>query len=168
MAAGFAQLHSTMDAELEKYRSLLSLARRKADLLTSRAPVAEIEGVVEAETSLITEIARAERIRLSIMHEITVGLGLAPTATLAEVATAAGGSESQSLASVGTATVQVLKELRDVNRLNDALLSQELALINFSLDLYTNRGSVHPGTYSYAGEAQRSPGAGSVILDAKA
>jgi flagellar biosynthesis/type III secretory pathway chaperone len=157
-----------MDAELEKYRSLLNLARRKADLLTSRAPVAEIEGVVEAEASLVAEIVRVEQTRLAVMHELTAGLGLAPKATLADVATAAGGTESKSLTSVGTSTVRVLKELRDVNRLNEALLSQELALIDFSLDLYTNRGADHPGTYSFAGEAQRSPGASSVILDAKA
>lgn len=168
MAVGFEKLLSIMDQELVKYQSLLALARRKADLLSSRAPVSQVEEIVEAEAALVADIVRQEQIRLAVMRELTTGLGLKPNATLLDVAEATGGETSETLTGVGDATVKLLKELREVNRFNEALLSQELAWVNFSLDLYTNRDAGNPGTYSHAGRALQSPGSNSVLLDARA
>jgi flagellar biosynthesis/type III secretory pathway chaperone len=76
------------------------------------------------------------------------------------------GDLSTQLSRATASITATLSELKTVNRLNAALLSQELSLINFSLDLLTNAGG--RATYSNpAGAAPVTAGL-SALLDARA
>lgn len=163
-----ALLH-LLDEEAARYRLLLELARRKADLLSSRAAVAEIEAVAGEEAALIQELLPLERERLTVMRRLAASLeDKLPQLTVSALCARLPEPLSDRLARATATLSATLSGLKTVNRLNAALLRQELALVNFSLDLLTNAAR-RPTYANPAGSLQ--PGARtacSALLDARA
>lgn len=167
MTDNVTALLQLLDEEAGKYSVLLKLARRKADLLSSRADVAEIEAVAGQEAKLLDEVLALERERLSVMHRLAAALeDKVPQLTVSALCARLPGGLSNRLSRVVASFNATLGELKTVNRLNAALLRQELALVNFSLDLLTNA----PGRVTYDNPAGVSTtgGACSALLDARA
>ncbi len=157
-----------LDEEAARYALLLELARRKADLLSSRADVAELEAVANQEAGLLDEVLPLERDRLAVMRRLAAALeNKLPHLTVSALCARLPGELSDRLNRATASLTATLAELKAVNRLNAALLRQELALVNFSLDLLTNA----PGRVTYANPAGATPSGGigcSALLDARA
>ncbi|MDI6869869.1 MAG: flagellar protein FlgN [Bacillota bacterium] len=166
MTEDVATLLRLLDEEAARYTMLLQLARRKADLLSSRADAAEIEAVANEEASLIDEVLPLERDRLAVMRRLAASLeDKVPQLTVSALCARLPGDVSHRLSRATASLSATLEELRTVNRLNAALLQQELALVNFSLDLLTNTA----GRGTYANPAGTPPAGGCpAFLDARA
>lgn len=168
MTDNVTALLQLLDEEAAQYSALLNLARRKADLLSSRADVAEVEAVAGQEAKLLSELLVLERERLAVMHRLASDLeDKVPQLTVSALCARLPGDLSHRLSRVMASLNATLGELKTVNRLNAALLRQELALVNFSLDLLTNAsGQV---TYANPAGVPAAGGAGcSALLDARA
>jgi flagellar biosynthesis/type III secretory pathway chaperone len=161
-------LLTLLDEEAVRYRALLELARRKADLLSSRAPVAEIEALADREADLINQILPLERERLVVMRRLAAAVeDRMPQLTVSALCARLPEQVSDRLSRATASLTATLAQLKDLNRLNAALLRQELALVNFSLDLLTNAAR----RITYTNPASAAPAGGvpmSALLDARA
>lgn len=168
MTDNITALLRLLDEEAARYDLLLNLARRKADLLSSRADVGEIEAVAGEEAKLVDEVLSLERDRLSVMRQVAVALGdKVPQLTVSALCARLSGDLSERLSRAVASLTGTLSELKTVNRLNAALLRQELALVNFSLDLLTNASA--RVTYANPTTVPPAKGAGlAALLDARA
>ncbi|MGE5553706.1 MAG: flagellar protein FlgN [Betaproteobacteria bacterium] len=157
-----------LDEEVARYASLLKLARRKADLLSSRADVAEVEAVAKQEANLLDEVLPLERDRLAVMRRLAATLeAKLPQLTVSALCARLPGELSSRLNRAAASLCATLEELKTVNRLNAALLRQELALVNFSLDLLTNTAG--RGIYNNPADGGPVRRAGcAALLDARA
>ncbi|HHW13573.1 MAG TPA: flagellar protein FlgN [Firmicutes bacterium] len=168
MQEDVALLQRLLTEEAARYTSLLGLARRKADLLSSRASVSEVEDVAGQEARVLDELARLERDRMKAMGRLAEAFGLpAPALTVSALCARLPGELAEPLSRLAGALSSTLAELKAVNGLNAGLLRQELALVSFSLDLLTNA----PGraTYQNPAGASGAGGTGSAaLLDARA
>lgn len=139
MTEEIAALLRLLDEEAAQYVLLLTLARRKADLLSSRAPVEDVENVASQEAQLVNELLPLERDRVEVMRRLAAKLGdKLPQLTVSALCNRLSSDWSDRLGRAMTSLSLTLSELKTVNRLNAALLKQELALVNFSLDVLTN------------------------------
>jgi flagellar biosynthesis/type III secretory pathway chaperone len=168
MSEDVSALLRLLDEEAARYARLLELARRKADLLSSRADAAELEAVAGREVGLLDEILPLERDRVAVMRRLAAALeDRLPALTVSALCARLPGDLSDRLNRATAALAATLAELKTVNHLNAALLRQELALVNFSLDLLTNAA----GRGTYANPADGAPGrgaGGAALLDARA
>jgi flagellar biosynthesis/type III secretory pathway chaperone len=168
MTEDTATLLRLLDEEAARYSMLLELARRKADLLSSRAPVAELERLAGREAELINQILPLERERLVVMRRLAASVeDRMPQLTVSALCARLPQPASTHLSRATAALSATLSELKNLNRLNSALLRQELALVNFSLDVLTNAA----GRITYANPASAAPAGGvpmSALLDARA
>lgn len=168
MTEDITALLRLLDEEAAQYSLLLAVARRKADLLSSRAPVEDVESVTGQEARLINELLPLERDRVEVMRRLATELGdKLPQLTVSALCARLSGDWPDRLGRAMTCLSSTLAELKTVNRLNAALLKQELALVNFSLDVLTNAS----GRAIYANPATGTGPAGGLgcaaLLDAR-
>ncbi|MGE5507751.1 MAG: flagellar protein FlgN [Chitinophagales bacterium] len=156
-----------LDEEAVRYTALLEMARRKADLLSSRGSVTEIQALAGREARFVEEVVGLERERVSLMRRIASAFeGKLPQLTVSALCDRLPGDLSTQLSRAAASITATLTELKTVNRLNAALLKQELSLISFSFDLLTNAGA--RATYSNPAVAQPANPRLSALLDARA
>lgn len=161
-------LQRLLSEEAAGYASLLGLARHKADLLSSRAGVSEVEAVAAREARVLDELSRLEQERARVMDRLSETLGLpAADLTVSALCARLPGESAESLAQLAGTLSATLADLKAVNGLNAGLLRQELALVSFSLELLTNAPAraiyQNPAGASGAGRAGSA-----ALLDARA
>jgi len=145
-----------LEQQLEVYRRLLELGRRKQRVLMD-GNVDELDAVVSAEALLIERASELESMRLSMQEKVAAALGLrGGDVTLAQLVEASEGSEAERLYRTGMAVRDVLHELGRVNELNAQLLKQSLAFVRYSLRVmglegggYDRRGQPTSPVVSY-------------------
>lgn len=160
-------LTAILDEEITIYRELLQLAKNKQKTLLDEArELQTIEAINAREVQLAQEIANAEKRRLQIMDDLASHQGShSPALTLMDLAQLLGAPADQYLLERREAISNLLAELKELNAFNKKILEQELAFIDFSLNLFT--GETGRQGYSPAGGKQKAA-TGRSFLDWKA
>lgn len=171
MTVDLPNLLRLLDEETALYAELLTLARRKTDLLTSRAPVTAVESLVAEEESHIRKLAALETARLETMVQVAGALHLQPRGlTLKDLSFSVDAETGARLRTTARTTLDLVGQLKAVNQLNSRLISQELAFVSFSLDVLTNFDGRSTYSNPAAGPAYRpvSGCASPALLDTRA
>ncbi len=159
------RLVSTLVADLEVYRDLLDLARKKQNLVVKGDLVA-LEGLVEVEEALVQRAGRLEGER----QEITLGLarawGLpADALTLSDIEKRCRGDSDPATQEAGTRLGEIhaelkglLEELHERNQENMQLLKRAMSVVRFSLQHLLPDGAVYApgGDRRYTSEVPRT------------
>lgn len=137
--------------QLNVYRTLLDLSRRKQEVLV-KGGTAQFEAIVESEQALLWQAGRLEERRLGLQAQIAIDMGLVTEdVTVTRIAPYVPQPERDQLRTLQADILKVLAELGEVNEVNTRLIKQSLAYINAALHLITSAGQ-RPVTYTPRGQ----------------
>lgn len=138
--------------QLNLYRTLVDLSRRKRDLLVKGGTI-EFEAIVESEQALLWQAGRLEERRFALQSQMAREMGLIPEdLTVSRLAPHVGEPEGTRLRTLQSDILRVLAELGEVNEINTRLIKQSLSYINATLQMIT-AGGQRPATYNPQGQA---------------
>lgn len=130
-------LLDTMDKLLGLHESLLELANDKTQMLV-RNEVDKLNQIINKESKLVRLIAEIEQERVQVINEYLLSRGYNPNPkiTISDLVRVIFKAEDkQGLSKVQMSLLQVLLELKKRNAINQQLIEQSLAFIDYSLDL---------------------------------
>lgn len=128
-----------LDEQAELYRELLDTANQKTPVLV-KGDVDQLNVILQKERKLIAQAEQLEQQRILETHRHFVSLGyISRLNTLREVIQSVNQPEQkQKLIEQQRELAKLLEELRSVNDLNQQLIRQELAFIDYSIGLMVN------------------------------
>jgi len=126
----------TLEQQTGLYEQLLNTAKEKTPVLIHNE-VEQLNGLVQRERKLIAEAEKLEQARILHTHRYFSSLGyISRMNTLRELIRAVNQpEEKQQLLNKQQELQAVLGELKRNNDLNQQLIQQSLAFINYSIDL---------------------------------
>ncbi|MHB9143845.1 MAG: flagellar protein FlgN [Symbiobacteriia bacterium] len=137
--------------QLNLYRTLVDLSRRKRDLLV-KGGAAEFEAIVESEQALLWQAGRLEERRFALQTRVAREMGLIPEdLTVSRLAPHVGEPAGSQLRSLQSDILRALAELGEVNEVNTKLIKQSLTYINAALQMVT-AGGQRPAAYTPRGQ----------------
>lgn len=146
------KLKETMEKELEAYRAILELAKRKTEIL-KESKVTELELLTLDERAKVEEINSIEGEREHIARGLADSLGVnerLDLSTMSQYFTEEGRAE---FSEIKSDFVETIEELKRVNSLNETLIKDSLEYIDFSLNIMTS-ATVGGGYSQKADDAQ--------------
>lgn len=131
-----ADIVQTLDEQMELYGQLLETANEKTPVLVQNE-VDKLNGILQKERKLIAKAEQLEQTRILQTHRHFASLGyVSRMNTLRELIQSVHQPElKQRLMERQHSLSTVLDELRRCNELNQKLIQQSLAFINYSIDL---------------------------------
>ncbi|MBD0384184.1 flagellar protein FlgN [Paenibacillus sedimenti] len=130
-------LLETMDQLQEAHETLLGLAQEKTQVLV-RNDVDQLNMIVNKENKWVRTITEAnqQRVQLIGSYLISRGYNPNPKITVSDLVKVIFKAEDkQALSEAQQKLLATIKELKDCNEINQQLIEQSLAFINYSLDL---------------------------------
>lgn len=126
----------TLEQQTELYEQLLNTAKEKTPVLIHNE-VEQLNGLVQRERKLIAQAEKLEQARILHTHRFFSSLGyISRMNTLRELIRAVNHpEEKQLLLNKQQELQELLGELKRNNDLNQQLIQQSLAFINYSIDL---------------------------------
>lgn len=134
---GIDALLETMSKLRQFHVALLQLAEEKTPILVRNA-VDELNGIVNKEGKLMRGIAELERERIQHINEYLLARGYNPNPkiTISDLVKVIFKAEDKlALAESQRNLIETLAKLKERNTLNQKLVEQSLAFIDYSLDL---------------------------------
>lgn len=132
------KLIETMQKEYEAYQDILKIAKNKTEVVVE-GKINELKSLTNAEQVLVLQLGKLEGTRESIVEEIAKLLGENPDElTISGLLKHVTGRFAAGLQEYQKKMTDVVKELRNVNSLNQRLIQDALEYINFSVNLFSN------------------------------
>lgn len=158
----FAQFEEILNQELELYRKILELSKKKTDVILT-GDTAGLDDITKAEHAFIIQAGALERKRQKFITEKLMKCdGISSCETLSELIQYAPASHKQRLASIGKELSELLEEQKEINELNSKLIRNNLEYIEFIL----SRVQGSAGVYDTGG-TKKKDNARSSVLDKK-
>jgi len=125
-----------LDQQTELYQQLLDTANAKTPVLVNN-DTDELNAIMLRERKLLAETERLEATRIKVTHQYFISLGFRSTFNrLSEVIQSVHHpEEKQRLIDKQHELASLLRELKRVNDLNQQLITQSLAFIDYSIGL---------------------------------
>jgi flagellar biosynthesis/type III secretory pathway chaperone len=149
-----AGMLEVLQEQARVYNAIRSLAEKKQERLLER-DIPGLEKLVLAEEMLILESGRLEERRQTLSGPLAEGLTLCPDATLEDMCQAAGEPYAGDLRAISREISTVLKDVSELNSLNQELIEASLTYVNYSLGILTGDDSGTP-VYGETGFGRRS------------
>jgi flagellar biosynthesis/type III secretory pathway chaperone len=130
-------LLDSMNKLRDMHKALLELAKDKTQVLV-RNDVDMLNQIVNKESKLTRLILEADQERIQLINEYLLSRGYNPNPkiTISDLVRAIFKAEDkQALSDAQISLLQVLVELKERNAINQQLIGQSLAFIDYSLDL---------------------------------
>jgi flagellar biosynthesis/type III secretory pathway chaperone len=148
-----------MEKLVELHRELLALAKEKTPVLVHNQ-IDQLNAIIHKENRLIRQVADLDRQRVQTIGEYLISRGYTPDprVTISDLIKIIFKAEDKkALMNAQKKLLDSITELRKLNEVNQKLIEQSLAFINYSLDLLVDdpdqyafyRNPVQP-TYSSA------------------
>lgn len=132
------KLIAIIEKECEAYQDALKIAKNKTEIVIE-GKINELKNLTSAEQSLILQMGKLEGTREGIVGEIAKLLGKNPDElTITQILRHITGDLAGKLQECQKKIADVIKELQNVNRLNQKLIQDALEYINFSVNLFSN------------------------------
>ncbi len=158
----------TMQALLELHRECLGLGREKMNYLM-QGDLSKIESIVGLEQTIIHEIERQEDRRMLALRKL---LGDSPELNkdwrLDTVLCIVPPDIAEVMRTLRAELLQVMDELRDLNRKNQRLTKLSLAYVDYMVNVITGTGAEESSTYAPLRCAVGDGAKESLLIDWKA
>jgi len=149
-----AGMLEVLQEQAKVYSAIRSMAEKKQERLLER-DIPGLEKLVLAEEMLILESGRLEERRQLLSEALAENLSLCPEANLEDLCQAAGEPYARDLRAVANEISAVLKDVSQLNSLNQELIETSLAYVNYSLGILTG-GSPDAPVYGETGVGRQS------------
>jgi flagellar biosynthesis/type III secretory pathway chaperone len=126
-----------MEQLAEIHRELIELAKEKTPVLV-RNDVERLNAIIRKESKLVQRVAELDRERVQRTGEYLISRGYSPDprVTISDlIKIIFKTEEKKALMEARRTLLDILAELKKLNELNQNLIEQSLAFINFSIDL---------------------------------
>jgi flagellar biosynthesis/type III secretory pathway chaperone len=126
-----------MEKLVELHRELLALAKEKTPVLVHNQ-IDQLNAIIHKENRLIRQVADLDRQRVQIIGEYLISRGYTPDprVTISDLIKIIFKAEDKkALMNAQKKLLDSITELRKLNEVNQKLIEQSLAFINYSLDL---------------------------------
>jgi flagellar biosynthesis/type III secretory pathway chaperone len=130
-------LVETMESLIEVHASLLDLAKDKTPVLVENQ-VDKLNQIVNHESKLVKRVVELDQQRIQITGEYLLARGYRPDSrvTISDfIKMIFKAEEKKTVQDVHLKLSLILIELKDINSLNQKLIDQSLAFIEYSLDI---------------------------------
>lgn len=145
------QLLAVMEEQVKIMSDLTALNKKKSQVLVDGS-LDELDVLLRGEQALIWQMGRLEERRFRLQMEVAEQLGVHPSQLtlerLLQVVPAEYGDRCRQVAEQYGDTA---RELTQVNQLNNELIQQAMAYVDFSLQLLGGRGAASAQVYSPSG-----------------
>ena len=120
-----------MEKLLKLHQSFLQLSKEKTDIL-KKGDMDALQLLLRNEQKHISAISIIDKERQKIVAGLFPGQ---PNLTITECIPHLESTEQESIVAIQDQLMQVLRELKDINELNQQLIQQSLQFVNLQLDL---------------------------------
>ena len=166
MAKSLAQLKESLKKEKEMYDGVLHLAKEKQDLII-KGKVKEIEELTQKEQAYIKHMGTFEKIRRSIFTNAAKELGIREVDNISELLLFIDEEEGKEIDGLRDEILETIKELKEANEENEALIKKSLEFIDFNKDLIASIQQEGPQNNDYTEKASERNKSSKSILDVK-
>ncbi|MFC5448792.1 flagellar protein FlgN [Paenibacillus aestuarii] len=133
-----AALIEVLEQLIELHQALLQLGKDKTPVLVKNE-VDKLSSIVQKEKSLVKKVEELDRKRVQLIGEYLISRGYNPDpririSDLVKVVFKA--EEKKALIDVQARLLESIRELQKQNEMNQKLVEQSLAFINYTLDLF--------------------------------
>ena len=125
------ELTNVMEKLLKLHHSFLQLSKEKTDIL-KKGDMDALQSLLRNEQKHISAISIIDKERQKIVTGLFPGQ---PNLTITECIPHLESTEQESIVAIQDQLMQVLRELKDINELNQQLIQQSLQFVNLQLDL---------------------------------
>ncbi|HHV99313.1 MAG TPA: flagellar protein FlgN [Clostridiaceae bacterium] len=137
------------------YDYLLAKSKEKTDIIVN-GKVDELDKITKLEKTLLSDIAKLERERETLVNKIAGEIGISPEqATMSELIRRLDKNETGKLEVLRKRVSEVLKELKRINELNSILIKNSLEYAEFSLNILS-AARVTDNNYGNSGKVSGS------------
>lgn len=141
------RLIDILDQEARLYDSILRLSKNKTNIIVE-GKVAELEGMVKIEQSLILQMGKLESEREGIIESIAMNLSLEPSEiTISELTNCLQKDQADKLKLCQQKMTEILNQLKNTNEINSKLIKNSLDYIDFSINIIS---AVDTGSNNYS------------------
>ncbi|MCC5910839.1 MAG: flagellar protein FlgN [Clostridiaceae bacterium] len=130
------QLAEVLQKEIEMYRDVLQMANSKTYII-GKKNIKELEQITAKEQHYIRKMGTFEQIRRSIFVNIAEELKIKEPESVSELLLHLEEAIAEEIDALRNQLLDIIKDLGEVNKLNEKLLQQNLEFIELSIDLMT-------------------------------
>lgn len=143
-------LFTTVGALLREHEQLLTLAKRKKEVLI-KGDIDALNEIVKGEAQIVQNIERLESDRMGAGRLLAIRLGIPlDELTASKISAASSPEDAKRMDELTDQLRNVITELKRLNDLNKLLIEQSLQFVRTSIELLTE--SPHVPTYGGSGE----------------
>lgn len=148
MAGLINGLINILGEQNELYTQLVELSKEKKDVLIKN-DIDALQKINSSENAIVGRSQRLERSRISTLHDIASVLNQSPdTLTLSALADLIEGQpEYQDLITISDGLRTTIETLKEANDLNNTLIQNSLAYVEFSMNVTHSYMEQTPTTY---------------------
>lgn len=155
------EIINILEKEMKLYKDLIELSDEKKNVIIKRK-VDELDKIIKIEQNIIFDVGQLEKAREISVDRYCVINGLKrENINLTELGKTLGDATKNQLEKVQGELQNILKDLKDINDQNGALIKQSLEFIDFSINLITSTQIDSTSLYEEGKQSKR-------IFDAKA
>ena len=166
MAKSLEQLKESLIKEKEMYDGVLKLSKEKQDLIV-KGKVKEIEELTQKEQLYIRHMGTFEKIRRSIFTNASKELNIREVDNVSELLLFIDEKEGKEIDDLRDKILGTIKELKEVNEENEALIKKSLEFIDFNKELIASLQQEGPQSNDYTEKASERNKSKRSILDVK-
>jgi len=131
------QMKETLKKELNMYKEILVLAKNKTEFIKS-GQLDNIEKTTAKEQQYIKMMGTFERLRRSIFVNIREELQIESLDSISELLLHIDDSQALYMDRLRDEILDIINELKQVNELNEKLITKHLEYVNFNIQLMTS------------------------------
>ena len=146
-------LLNILDEELELYKTILELSNNKTSLLRENK-VKELETTTQEEESLVATVIEKEKLRIQEVKNICKRYGKPEKNLKIEELCEFIDDSKEELMSYKEKIVEILDELKRINKINSVLINSSLEYVNFAVNMLTE---TKHNTYQAGGMKNQVP-----------
>jgi len=131
------QLKEALLQESRMYEEVLILEQKKIEII-KKAKLRELEKITEEEQEFIFKIGTYERIRSSVIANICEELEVRQVSTITDCLILIDSEDDKKFINgLRNQILNTIEEIKEINKINEALMNERLDFIKFSMELLT-------------------------------
>lgn len=130
------RLIEILKKELDIYKKILDVSKNKTDLLKGNK-VKELEATTKEEEELVSNVVAEEKVRIQIIKELCRNHGVPEKTLKIEEICEFEEAPKEELMELKKEIVEILDELKEVNKINTVLIKSSLEYVNFAVNMLT-------------------------------
>jgi len=149
------RLVEVLNQQADIYNHMLVKSKEKTDIIVN-GKVDELDKITKLEKTLVSDIAKLERERETLVNKIANEIGVSPDqATMSELIKRLDKNETGKLEGLRKKISDTLNELKRINDLNSMLIKNSLEYAEFSLNILS-AARVSDNNYGNSGKVSGS------------